>query len=277
MANEEPNINDGSRIISKGTKKISSDVKALTPAFIDGVLKGLEKMDVKGGMILSDSQRNRKIINDIRVNVKNVLQGVGYFKKVNDFLFNFDLLTDFQKGVHLKLSDISIKGKQITPFRNWAIDKVLFDMQGLGLDAALINPIRQEMKKAVDLGGNFQDMSRNVEAFLRGGKNGKLDRLVQLASNDSLGQFNGLVNNAVRKEFGLDAYIYVGSLIEDSRPQCVRWVAMRELPIDTLGSEIAWAKRNGTGMILATTKSTFAQFRGGFGCRHDAIPIRLKK
>lgn len=274
---DEPNINDGSRIISKGTKKISSEVKAMTPAFIDGILKGLREMDTKSGMILSDNRKNRDLINAIRGNIKNTLEKIGYFKSVNDFLFNFDKLSTFQKGIHQKLSGISVKGKQITPFRRWAIDKVLFDLQGLGLDAALINPIKQEMKKAVDLGGNFQDMSRNVESFLRAGKNGKLDRIVQLASNDSLGQFNGLVNNAVREAFDLDAYVYVGSLIEDSRPQCVRWVGMRTLPIDGLGKEIAWAKKNGSGMIPATTVATFPQFRGGFGCRHDAIPKRLKK
>lgn len=274
---DELNVNDGSRIISKGTKRISTVSKALTPAFIDGVLAELKQMDTKSGQVLSDNQRNRNLINSVRGNVRNVLNSVGYFDAVNNFLFNFDLLSDFQKGIHEQLSGIVVKGSQITPFRKWAIDKVLFDLQGQGLDAALINPIKQEMKKAVDLGGNFQDMSRSVESFLRQGKNGHLDRIVQLGSQDALGQFNGLVNDAVRREFNLDGFVYVGSVVEGTRPQCLRWLAMREIPWAGFGKEIEWANRNGTGWIKGTTKDLFLQNRGGYRCRHDAIPKRLSK
>ena len=106
---DELNINDGSRIISKGTKRISTVSKEITPAFIDGILNGLKQMDTKSGQVLSDNQRNRNLINSVRGNVRKVLDNVGYFDAVNNFLFNFDLLSDFQKGIHEQLSGIVVK------------------------------------------------------------------------------------------------------------------------------------------------------------------------
>jgi hypothetical protein len=64
-------------------------------------------------------------------------------------------------------------------------------------------------------------------------------------------------------------------LIEDSRSQCVRWVKKRILQKSELDSEISWANNNGSGMIAGTNKENFAVYRGGYNCRHSAIPFKL--
>jgi hypothetical protein len=90
-----------------------------------------------------------------------------------------------------------------------------------------------------------------------------------------LNQFDGQVNSAIANEFGLDAYRYVGSLIDDSRAQCIRWAGKQVLLKEDLAKEISWATANGTGMIAGTTPENFATFRGGYNCRHSAIPFKL--
>jgi len=64
-------------------------------------------------------------------------------------------------------------------------------------------------------------------------------------------------------------------LIEDSRKQCVRWVGKEILLFSDLQSEIEWAFNNGTGMNKSTTPDTFAIYRGGYNCRHEAIPTKV--
>jgi hypothetical protein len=92
-----------------------------------------------------------------------------------------------------------------------------------------------------------------------------------------LNQFDGQTNARIADEFGLDAFRYVGSLIDDSRPQCRRWIAKRVLQKSEMLNEINWAYNNGTGMISGTTPDNFAVFRGGYNCRHAAIPFKLTK
>jgi hypothetical protein len=107
--------------------------------------------------------------------------------------------------------------------------------------------------------------------------NGLYSRYVKQISRDALGQFDGQINAIIADEFGLDAFRYVGSIIDDSRAQCVRWVGKRILEKSEMQSEIAWANNNGTGMIPGTNPDNFLVFRGGYNCRHRAIPFKLTK
>jgi hypothetical protein len=52
---------------------------------------------------------------------------------------------------------------------------------------------------------------------------------------------------------------------------------MEVLPFEDLQKEINWAFANGRGMNDATTPETFALYRGGYNCRHMAIPFRQEK
>ena len=87
-------------------------------------------------------------------------------------------------------------------------------------------------------------------------------------------QMQGAANQAIANEYELDGYAYVGTEVENTRPQCSRWIDKGFLYIKELQDEISWANTNGTGMIKGTTPSTFAIFRGGYNCRHEAIPMR---
>jgi len=46
---------------------------------------------------------------------------------------------------------------------------------------------------------------------------------------------------------------------------------------EDLPREISWANSNGQGMIPGTNENNFAVFRGGYNCRHTAIPFKMTK
>lgn len=261
----------------KGTKDFTRFVNGISDDFVKQVLRELQKMDTKSGQVLSDNKKNKTFVATMNGRIRKILEKLGYFRSINDYIFNFNTLSRYIVWVQDRVNEIKIKSKLITPFRQFAISNVLRDLQGQGLDVSIIRPLQIEMRKAVRLGGNFNDMSDTIEAFLSGGKNGRLGRLAQVGSQDALGQFNGQVQDKIRQEFKLDAIRYVGSLVEDSRPQCERWVQLREFDFADLPAQIAWAERNGTGWIMGTTAGTFIQNRGGHACRHEAIPVRKKE
>ena len=81
----------------------------------------------------------------------------------------------------------------------------------------------------------------------------------------------------VRKEFDLNGFKYIGSLVKDSRPQCKKWKRMGVIRYDQLDKEISWAYSNGKGMIPGTNKDNFATYKGGYNCAHQAVATRIEE
>lgn len=277
--NSGMNIRSSSAIINNGTNQLNKQVKGINSVFAEELRKELLKLGTTTGGTLSNSKRNKKIVSEIRNRIRRILQKIKYFDFVGEFLVNFDELQTYQQFINKRENDITLKKSFLNPYKKWATDKVLFDLQRQGLDTALVQPIRDELRKAVNLGGSFSDLVQSVENLVQpaNGNQGILRSTVFQASRDSLGQFNGVVNQAVKEAFDLNALRYVGNIIEDTRPQCMRWVEKRILFFDELQSEINWANRNGTGFIPGTTVDNFLQNRGGYNCRHTAIPVRREK
>jgi hypothetical protein len=150
------------------------------------------------------------------------------------------------------------------------------------LNQSLVNPVRNELFIAVSNGASLQNTIKSLETQLIStpDKNGRLMSNSIQVSRDALGQYEGTVNQGIAKQFGLDAFLYVGSLVKDSRPQCERWTQYNKhgkkglILVDDLESEIQWALNNGTGFITDTVPDTFCQNRGGYNCRHTCYPVR---
>ncbi len=118
------------------------------------------------------------------------------------------------------------------------------------------------------------------------GKGGLFRRYAGQVATDSLNGYDGAVNDVIRDSFQLDGFRYVGSLIDDSRQNCIELVngsgefekfAIRPGTYRTedLQAIIDIAKYR-PGWNPATTTQTFAQYRGGYRCRHQVIYFRLK-
>jgi len=56
----------------------------------------------------------------------------------------------------------------------------------------------------------------------------------------------------------------------------VRWADKGHILFSELEEEIRWAENNGSGMIEGTTPDNFAELRGGYNCRHFAVPVFIE-
>lgn len=273
----KPRINKGSQIIDSATELLNDKVKSLEPKFLNLLLDEIKKLDVRGGGIVSSTKRNKAFIRSFRERVRKLLTKTKYFDFVDGFLLSYDDLNNFTKDINKRVNQITIPTAQLSKWRTWGVDKVSFDLVKQGLDSSLIKPLRNEVTKVVNLGGNMKDLAQALENTLQpiGRAGGLLTTNSYQVSRDALGQYYGSINQQIADTFELDGIRYVGSLINDSRDQCRRWVDKKVLAVKDLQSEINWAFANGTGMIKDTTPSNFLQNRGGYNCRHTAIPVRL--
>jgi hypothetical protein len=254
-----------------------NDVEKL---IFEDLKKAINKLNVEGGKIQFDD-KNIDLVNSLDKVMIESIQRSTMPSAITKYLRNFQTISDFNYDVHKDVNDLSKAEleKLVSPVQKLAVETTLDGLTGSGVNTNFVEPVRQGIFKNIVAGTNRTQLEEYLSNYVLGNPNvdGLYSRYIKQISRDALGQFDGQTNAKIANEYGLDAFRYVGSLIDDSRPQCVRWVGKRVLQTSELQSEINWANNNGTGMISGTTIDNFAVFRGGYNCRHAAIPFKLTK
>jgi len=166
----------------------------------------------------------------------------------------------------------------VSQIRTAQIETIVNNMTGISLTAEVRQPIREALQRNVFAGSTLTDTKKYIEDFLTqqpGQKYARLTRYAMTWAQDGILQYDGQIYDQFRSTYTTNKIMYIGSLINDSRPQCVRWITQYggKIPMAKLQDEINWALNNGSGMNLATTVSSFCTYRGGYRCRHKAIPV----
>lgn len=268
------------RTISAANQSFFDSLPATEQRIFAAVSKHVQKFSSDGENFVFDDG-NTLLTNQVERIILDALQSSKYPSDVNGFLRNFENIKQFNFDVHGNVNDLTPEqlGELINPIQRATVEQTLQGLTGSGVSTNFIEPLRTGIFQNVVAGATKSDLEAYLRRFILGNPevDGLLSRYVKQVSRDALNQFDGQVNAKIANEFGLDAYRYVGSLIEDSRPQCRRWVAMQVIQKKDLPSEIAWMNANGTGAIPGTSPETFSIYRGGYNCRHSAIPFKLTK
>lgn len=253
-------------------------VERIEPELARTLLDYIAQMDTQGGEILNNAY-NTQLAELIEGQVAELLNRVGFVDDIVQYLTVFDEATDYLKAQQADMNRIKLDNAFLNPIKAASIEGVISDMAGLGLSQIVIKPVRDILTRAILGGGFLGDVQKELKGLILTDpqRAGILKKHYIQISRDAVGQYVGRANNAIQTKYKLDGYRYVGSLIEDSRPQCIRWHDKREIAVTELEAEIKWAENNGSGLIPGTTPSNWPELRGGYNCRHEAIPIRLKK
>jgi hypothetical protein len=274
-------FNKPERINDKALEILQKRFDKVEPKFVKQVVDWVNKFRTTSGNLVR-SKENLARLSSFKTAVNRFLEKAGYNVMVSGFLENFDEIGANTQLAQEELNGIDITKSFLNPFKRYAVNNVVAAMQGQGLNVNLINPLKNELLIAVNQGSSLTDVVTSIAGQLTTSeaRQGVLKRISLQASRDALLQYDGVVNEAVRKSYKLDALLYVGSIVKDSRAQCERWVSETKngklglILFEDLQDEINWADNNGTGMIPDTTPENFCQNRGGFNCRHIAYPVR---
>ena len=237
-------------------------------------------MNVADGKISFD-ETNTELTNEINQVITKSIQSSTYPKDVQSYLRDFNEVKKFNSDIHKSVNDLSTQelNDLINPIQKQTVEQTLNGLTGAGVNTNFIDPLKEGMFKNIVAGSSKSDLEQYLSNYILTDPErlGQFKKYVGQVSRDALNQFDGQVNSRIAEEFELDAFQYVGSLIDDSRPQCQRWVRKGVLLKEELPGLISSAYNNGTGMIPGTNSENFAVFRGGYNCRHSAIPFKLTK
>lgn len=273
-------INKKIKLISGADKSLFQNFSQIEKNIVDGVMKQVKKMNIKDGVILFDD-KNIAMVNAINKVIADAIQESSYPKNVKNYISSFDTIKEMNVDIHKDVNDLDPAeiAEKLNNIQKTNVNNVLDNLVKNGMEQGFVEPVKQGIFKNIVGGMNLEEFQNYLETTILSDplKQGQFKRYVTQISRDALNQYDGQINQLIAQDLGLDAYRYVGSLIDDSRPQCRRWVGKEILLKDELSNEITWAFNNGSGMIPGTNTDNFATYRGGYSCRHSAIPFKMTK
>ena len=273
-------VNEMDQYIDTTEDAFFSGFDAIENSIYSAIMRQVYKMDQEEGHILFN-ETNLLILAIIANEMVMAIQNSSYPTKVQNFVGSFEDVKNYNleiqnmvNGTPLDELDVIVTDLQAEITR-----QVVDGLTGQGMASAFIKPVTEGIYKNIVSGATIEDLQASLLQVIKGdeARLGAFRRYVTQISRDAIMQYQGQLNARIAAEMGYDAYRYVGTIIRDSRPQCIQWLGMGILLKKDLPNLIASAEASGSGMIPGTTAENFAIYRGGYNCRHTAVPIKLTK
>lgn len=259
-------------------KGVSNEITAFESVIAKKYIELItDKLVTKGKIIIDGDTYSdiEKINNDIynlmiKSDIPDRLKGV--IDIINDEIDLSSELVEAASGIKVKNINISQEKKlfiknmsdQILGYESFKI-KIISKYNDLLFNSIMQNSSISEIRDSII------NLSKNTVS-----KGSSLAVYADQVATDTVNQYRGFVQSKIAENGRFNAWGYFGSLVEKSRPQCIRWVNELKgiILFSKLKDEIKWAKKNGTGYgDLVLTEKNFAAVRGGHRCRHNVIAI----
>lgn len=223
---------------------------------------------------------------------------------ISDYLTTFDKVDDLNSALYSELGVRSIS-PQITTAKLLTVDLLSDRLTNYPtLSKELTQPIKQILSRNLLVGATFADAERELRTFLTttidpqtGDTFGHLNRYAKQLTRDALNQYDGAVKTQIQRDLKMTHFRYIGSMIKTTRSNCRHMITKG--PVTEMGRNkqpqtiqnrfadlrqddggylvadiptIIERSRGGGGWNPATTPENYFVNRGGFNCRHEAIP-----
>lgn len=275
MPTVEQIVLDTQRLSDAAIQGLTSNLAEYEAIIWARIQEFLKRFDVSDGHFVP----NEKVA-ELVMAVKKEMAGILDLKKLEEstkaFVASFDAIQKNAQALHGEQNGLVVPKSLVNREKAFAVDSTEYALREANIHPAFMLPVRKALYTHINSGASVRDTERILKALVVGpdGKNGVLTKWAGQVATDAINQYEGVVQTAIANEYQLFGTRYVNSIVTTSRAQCIRWVEMQWLPFEVLSEEIEWAKKNGSGMVLETTPTTFRIYRGGYRCRHKAIPVK---
>ncbi len=252
--------------------------------FYNRVLDLVKQLDTKEGDIVV-SVKNLRLLNRIKVQLKGELINNTYLKQISDFVAFFDKTDAIQNRYFGTIEKGYTAPELLKEISKQAIDDTIESLAGSGVDANVIQPVKDLLTVDVQSGSSWAKMVKDLESMIVSGKieEARLKKYSSQIVTDAINQYSRQYAQTITADLGLKFYQYVGAMVEGTRPLCKalvnkRYIHESELP--TIVKGIVNGKQTPLskykiplGMIPGTTATNFQTYCGGYRCNHHLIPV----
>jgi hypothetical protein len=275
------------QIIRKADDFLIAGLGDVQKNLADVIVEKLSKFERRGGALAAGSATNTQMLATFENNIKTALKRTNYRDLIKGYLSNFDEIAKLSQQTAQAVAGRTVQASTVNALKRIEIERIALQLvEPQGIQSNIVDPIKRILFKSVTTGTDYASATAEIETFVNGvqGQNGFMQRYTTQLARDSVNRYAGTINNVIKAEFELDGFVYVGSLIETSREVCNELVRgdgkFQDLQKDgayrIADLPIIVSRMLGEGGVNpALTVDNFFELRGGYNCRHEAIPIKL--
>lgn len=259
-------------IADKAQTGLSSAVNKTQGRLYDDMQALLSRLELDGDGLIKQSQANRKLLQKADSVFDKAMKQSGYYNQLNTFADSVVRLTAANEEYFNFIIDaFTVDAHYIKSLQKEAILNIQNLLTNDGLESQLKRPLKEILSQNVNTGASFADLLKQVREFIKGTPDldGKLLRYSKQISRDTLFNYSASMQESISQNAGLDWYVYLGGIMDDSRDFCIarhnRYYKKKHVE--------DWAKLNWQGKRAGTTSSTIFIYRGGYNCLHSLIPV----
>lgn len=283
-------------------KDIENEVIRLT-AYIDGSISvishtsdNLQKyanttlqdfilgLEIKDGKI-DPNQNYIKRLLGVEKKIKDAIAGKSFQGSISSFLADLGNIQQRTISLHRKINGLEKDIKALDGAKKMVYDQAKSVFNEDSIAQNYLQPVKTLVARQVLTNATIKQTLSLIDKWDTGElTSGRLNKglpapnfsryAVQMA-RDSAYSMNRTTNEIIANELGLDGFVYAGNIISDTRPLCRYLVNLnREIALKEMPPIIA---KYPEGLYPGTTKDNFMQTCGGYGCRHTALGVKLKK
>ena len=285
-------IKEKTNLLENAEVLLYEGIEAAEKGIFSAVLKILRGLAVEDGKLKKENINN-SLLKRLKSKVVEAIVGSTLKNKIGDFLPNFEKIEELNDALYTDLADKKFTKKvrsEIGVFRKLMTDNIVDSVLGEpSIEVNFGEDIRRILFNGISTRQKVTDIEDQLRRYIKGGSNsqGKFSRYVKQIAQDALNQHDGYINDLSRDVYNLDGWMYVGSIIDTSRANCKHLVnstgklapfAIRKgvYRVEDIEAIIkVLDKGKGSGFNTAVTKETWAQYRGGYNCRHQNLYITL--
>lgn len=274
------------KIQEEADKKLAEDLVKIDRSLINRLLIDLNLLAVNNQLVFDPlffATLEDKIINYMRE--------LKYPERINAYLNNFDAVDDAAKDFYSR-QRLLLENEAINNPLNESIRKTTIEnLKGAKMASDFVKPLADVLRQQALQGLTVSQATEILKTRI---ENHELVKYAGQVTQDAIMQYDGALNENIKKTYGLKRFIYFSSIIETSRPFCTHMknkygsnpISQQQLQGEldiycpggqpstdketfTTVNDVTRTMQKGSGMIAGTTAANFTLYRGGYNCRHE--------
>lgn len=279
--------------IDEGIITFQEGISAIQEKIYRKLLIFQKELVITNGTIVN-SAKNIKLLSTLKSELESIIyDDTDYLEMVKNFTDVYGVVTDLNNKYYKALEKTFSPPKVIDAVKQQAVSLVVESLTDAGMSVNIINPIREVINTYVTTGGEFSQLSKELNNYINGYQSeagfvdGSLTKYTKQITTDAIHQYTATINDLTSSDLGWEWYRYVGSNIKTTRTFCIaltkkQYYHRSELNDIIHGRFTEFKELKGKiydktklpqGMIDDTNTSNFQTYRGGYNCGHQAYPI----
>ena len=268
-------------------------VPAVEKAMYEEILKLTKELKIDSRGRIRNTIDNYKIISELRTRLERVVFTSEYKKASKKLLKSFD---DINKVTNDYFATFATSPTATTQdilkiLRQESVNRTALYLGESGVNINVISKVQEILQTNITSGGSYAQMQADMKAFIQGDAEnlGAFNKYANTFVVDGVNTYARTYQTLLTEDLNIEWYMYVGSLLENSRPWCKRMVDkmyIHKSELDTVlydnvnGVEICSAEipcnsktKLPAGMKKDTTPQNLLVNAGGWNCGHKFIGV----